>query len=310
MTEKRIGLASVAAYLPPERITNDDLSKLVDTNDEWIVRRTGIKERRISREAGTSALGIEASREALEKAPGKIDLIVGSTSTSEQSCPYLSVDVGAALSLGKVPGFDVNMACSGFPAALTVAYGLMKTSGMERSLVVASDRMTRFLDYSDRASCILFGDGAAAAVLTTVEPFHEILAWEMGGDPAGNEKVRYGGQGDRFHFHQDGTAVFKFAVETICARIASLKEKLGLTDADVLHVVPHQGNLRMLESVSEKLGIPMERISATMDRFGNTSSASVGIALAEAQANYKEGDYVFLIGFGGGLSWSAVAIRW
>jgi len=278
MTEKRIGLASVAAFLPPERITNEDLSTLVDTNDEWIVRRTGIKERRISREAGTSALGIEASRSALELAPGKVELIVGSTSTGEQSCPYLSVDVGAALELGKVPAFDVNMACSGFPAALTAAYGLMKTSGMERALVVASDRMTRFLDYTDRASCILFGDGAAAAVLTAVEPFHEIVAWEMGGDPSGNEKVRYGGQDERFHFHQDGTAVFKFAVETICARIASLKARLGLTDSDVIHIVPHQGN--------------------------------VGIALAESQHTYKAGEHVFLIGFGGGLSWSAMAIRW
>jgi len=313
MTGKRIGLASISSFLPPERVTNDDLSKLVDTNDEWISRRTGIRERRMARDITTGEMGAEAAREALRLSPGPVEMVVGSTSTGEISCPYLSVEVAGRLELGKIAGFDVNMACSGFPAALATATALMRDSSLERTLVVASDRMTRYLDFTDRASCILFGDGAAAAVLTSVEPFHEILAWEMGGDPGSRAKLHYGGQGDqaeRFHFHQEGQGVFKFAVETICSRIASFKEKLGIGEEDVFHVVPHQGNLRMLESVSERLKIPMERFAVTMDRYGNTSSASVGIALDDAQGRYNKGDYVFLIGFGGGLSWSAVALRW
>ena len=313
MSVKRIGLASVATFLPPERVTNDDLSKLVDTNDEWISRRTGIRERRIARDLTTADMGTEAAREALLRSPGPVELVVGSTSTGEISCPYLSVEVAGRLELGKIGGFDVNMACSGFPVALATAASLMRDSDMERTLVVASDRMSRYLDFTDRSSCVLFGDGASAAVLTTVEPFHEVLTWELGGDPGTRAKLHYGGQGDeaeRFHFHQDGQAVYKFAVETMVSRIASMSKKLGITASDTLHIVPHQGNLRMLESVSAKLGIPMERFSVTMDRFGNTSSASVGIALAEAQGRYQKGDYVFLIGFGGGLSWSAVALRW
>ncbi len=248
----------------------------------------------------------------LAQVPGAVDLVIGSTSTSECTCPNVSCEVACRLELGKIPAFDINMACSGFTSGIAMASSLMREaySPMERAIVVASEKVSRIVDYSDRRSCILFGDGAAAAMITSVEPFHEILGWEIGGDPMSKDKLRYGGEGKDFYFTQDGQGVYKFAVSMLISSVTMMRERFGISSTDNFYLVPHQGNLRMLESISEKLEIPMDHIAVTVDRFGNTSSSSVGIALAEEQHKYKSGDYVMLVGFGGGLSWSAVMLRW
>lgn len=310
---KKVGLLATGSYAPEKKLTNRDLEKMVDTTDEWITSRTGIKERRIAGDEWTSDMAVKAARNCLEKLDVRPDLLISSTATPEKRCPYQASIVANRLNLTNLGAFDLNAACSGLIYGLTVAKNMMQVGDSYRHiLVTASEKMTMFTDYTDRASCVLFGDGASALMLSTEQPEHEILATELGLDATGSDYVVMGGEGEDFYFRQDGRKVFKFAVTILSKLIDQLAFKSGATKNDDFYIIPHQANYRMLESVAREKGIPMERFICNIDRYGNTSSASIGLALHEAAeaGRFKKGDLILLIGFGGGLSWAGAAIRW
>lgn len=308
-----IGLLSIGAYVPERKLTNLDLEKMVETTDEWILQRTGISERHIAAEGEQpSDMAAAAARNCLKDSGIRPDLLIASSATVERHCPYQASIVANRLKFDGLAAFDVNAACSGLVYGMAIASSMMRTGGLKYGLLTASEKMSAFTDYTDRASCILFGDGAAAVLLASEGYEHEIVATELGCDPSGSDSVTMGARdGDHF-FWQDGHQVYMFAQNTIIRMIDVLKKKAGLGDGDAFHVVPHQANLRIVQTVSDKTGIPMDRFVMNIERFGNTSSASIGLALEEAwrTERFKKGDYVLLIGFGGGLSWAGAVIRW
>jgi 3-oxoacyl-[acyl-carrier-protein] synthase III len=239
-------------------------------------------------------------------------MIISSTGTAEHATPYHASTVEAKLGFTGIPAFDLNAACSGLVYAITVGGAMLQTDGCRNVLVTASEKMSYFTDYKDRSSCILFGDGAASILLSNEKFEHEIIAAELGVDPSGNDLIQMGGYKTRFYFWQDGKNVYRFVIPKIGELIAGLKEKCNIGPKDNFYIIPHQANRRMIESVSDKYKIPMDRFVLNMDRYGNTSSASIGLALHEAKENklFKKGDAIFLIGFGAGISWGAAAIRW
>ncbi|HBK69955.1 MAG TPA: 3-oxoacyl-ACP synthase [Firmicutes bacterium] len=310
---KKIGLVAIGSYVPEQKLTNADLEKMVDTTDEWITTRTGVKERRIAPEGiYASDLAVKAAEDCLAKTTYRPRLLISSTSTAEKSCPYQASIVAHKLNLTNLAAFDLNAACSGLVYSLAVAWSLMQTQEYEHALITAGENLSMYVDYTDRSSCILFGDGAAALMLSSHQPEHEILAVELGVDPTGSNQVIMGGQNEEFYFRQDGRSVFKFAVEKMGNLIDLLKEKTGITDQDPYFIIPHQANSRILEAVAKNKGLPKERFISNIAKYGNTSSASIGLALKEAwdEQRFTKGDILMLIGFGGGLSWAAAAIRW
>ncbi len=310
---KKIGLSAIGTYVPEKVLTNADLEKMVDTTDEWIVTRTGIKERRIaSKEMSSSDMAENAARDCMSKKKIKPDLLISSTSTPEKNCPYQASIVAKRLNLSGLAAFDLNAACSGLVYSITTAFSLLKTNGFKNALITASEKMSSLTDYTDRATCILFGDGASAVMVSSEDCEHEILATELGIDPTGSDMVTMGGKGDEYYFRQDGQKVFKFAVTKVSEIIEKLKKKIGLKNNDEFYIIPHQANKRIYETVSKKNKIPMDHIILNIEKYGNTSSASIGLALEEAwrTERFKKGDYLMLIGFGGGLSWAGAAIRW
>jgi 3-oxoacyl-[acyl-carrier-protein] synthase III len=309
----KIGLLSIGAFVPSQKLTNQDLEKMVDTTDDWIVQRTGIRERRIApKDLHASDMALAAVGNCLRDRSVIPDLLVSSSGTHEKSCPYLASVVANRLNFKNLAAVDINATCSGLVYGLAIASSLMTTAAYKYGLVTASEKMSMFTNYQDRRSCILFGDGAAAILLSSENGEHEILATELGCDPGGSDFVKMGDREGDPYFWQDGQKVFRFGVNIINQLINRLKEKSGLTDQDTFYIVPHQANLRIVQAVSDHRNIPMDRFIMNIDKYGNTSSASIGLALEEAWRNnrFKKGDYVFLIGFGGGLSWAGASIRW
>ncbi|MGE5557712.1 MAG: 3-oxoacyl-ACP synthase III family protein [Bacillota bacterium] len=310
---KKIGLYEIGTFVPETKLTNKDLEKMVDTTDDWITSRTGIKERRIAPpEMHASEMAFYAARNCLEKAKKNPDLLISSTASAEKRCPYQASIVANRLELKNLAAFDLNAVCSGSIYGLAVASSMMQTYNYKNALVTASEKMTMLTDYKDRASCILFGDGASAILLSSEDPEHEILDVELGIDASGSDLVSMGGPGDEFYFRQDGQNVYKFVVSKMNELIDLFKKRLGLCDGEKFYVVPHQANKRMLESVAKNKNIPPERMICNIEKYGNTSSASIGLALSEAwgEGRFVKGDILFLIGFGGGLSWAGAAVRW
>jgi len=309
----KIGLRAIGAFVPPQTLTNQDLEKMVDTTDDWIVRRTGIRERRIApKDLRPSEMACAAAQNCLAGLALAPELVVNSSGTGERISPYQASLVANRLNLKNPAAFDINAACSGFIYGLAVAASLMKTAGYAHALVTACEKMSDFTDYRDRRSCILFGDGAASVLLSAENWEHELIATELGSDPSGAEYVKMGDrEGDHF-FWQDGARVFKFAVNKVNRLIDRFKTEFGLTGSQNFYVVPHQDNLRIVQAVATAQGIPLERFVMNIVKYGNTSSASVGLALEEAWKNHRfqKGDFIFLIAFGGGLSWAGAVIRW
>jgi 3-oxoacyl-[acyl-carrier-protein] synthase-3 len=308
-----IGLTGVGAFVPEPRLTNADLEKMVDTTDEWIRQRTGIRERRKAPSyMFASDMAVEAARNCLSKSEGFPDLLVSSSGTNERVFPYQASIVAERLALPVLPAFDINAACSGFIYGMAAAKGLMEMEGYKKALVTASEKMTYFTDYSDRSSCILFGDGAAAVTLER-DAGHRILCFELGLDGTGSRLVRMGERDGNMFFWQDGAKVFKFAVNKATEILEKLLKKADATREEKrLHVILHQANYRIIESVAKSSGIPMDQFVVNLDRFGNTSSASIGLALEESwgAGRFQKDDLLLMIGFGGGLSWAGVAVRW
>lgn len=324
----KASITGVGSFLPEKVLTNDDLSKMLDTTDEWITKRTGIKERRIV-ENGVAAsdLAIEASLRALDDAkvlPTEVDLIVTSTITPDCLFPSTSCYIQEKLGARNAGAFDLLAACAGFVYALSVAKSYVASGAMKTVLVVGAECMSKITDYTDRSTCILFGDGAGAVVVQQGNGRREILTTNLGSDgsqaellmlPAGGSKLPASRETveSRSHFIKlRGKEVFKQAILNMVDVITKAAAENNMQVEDIDMIIPHQSNIRIIEAAMEKLKLPMEKAFVNIDRYGNTSSASIPIAIDEIEKGklLKPGDTVFLVAFGGGLTWSSSVIKW
>ncbi len=315
----------VGGYLPDRIVTNQDLAQIVDTSDEWITARTGIRERRIAADGElTSAMGLAAAKAALADAglePGDIDLIVLATSTPDQTFPATAVTIQAELGITDGAAFDVQAVCSGFVFAMSTADNYLKSGQFKRALVIGAEAFSRILDWEDRATCVLFGDGAGAVVLEAERlngtmADRGVLATSLRSDGRYRDKLYVDGgpssTGTVGHLRMDGPEVFRHAVTKISQVIGETLDKAGYTAADIDWFVPHQANKRILDGAARKLGLDPERVVMTVEKHANTSAASIPLALMTACADgrIKKGDLVLLEAMGGGFTWGALLIRW
>ncbi len=317
MSFKIIGTGS---YLPPLAVTNDDLSKTIDTSDEWITQRIGIKERRISENENTAEMGYKAALCALEKSgtkPEELDLIIAASMTGDTLSPTTAGGIQKLLG-AHCPAFDMNSACSGFVYALDIAAGFFKRETVKKVLVVGSERISKIIDWQDRNTCVIFGDGAGAAVLESGDGYIYSRLFTEGGDdvikiPTGtNLSPYYEKETEAPSVYMNGQETFKFAVSTIADDIKYLAEKAGVSFDDIKYIVPHQANVRIIQYASKRLKIPMDKFFVNIEHYGNTSAASIPIALDELNRKnvLKEGDLIILTAFGGGLSSASCIIKW
>ena len=324
-----VGIAGLGRYVPERRLTNAELAKLVDTSDEWILQRTGISERRIARpDELTSDMATAAAREALADAgieADAIDLIVCCTVTPDHVFPATACELGHKLGATRASGFDLNAACSGFVVGAQVAANAIMAGSAATVLVLGVEKLSSIVDYSDRTTCVLFGDGAGAAVLTPLDRARrgEFLSGSSGmrGGSADVLSIPAGGTqlptshatiDEGMHFlHMKGKQVYRFAVKTFVEVVRRALEPFGGVEK-LATLVPHQVNQRIIEAAADELGLPMERIFMNINRYGNTSSASVPIALYEAReaGRLRDGDLVCCVAFGAGLAWGHVLLRW
>ncbi len=315
----------VGGYLPDRIVTNADLAKIVETSDEWITARTGIRERRIVADGElTSAMGGAAARAALDDAgleAGDIDLIILATSTPDQTFPATAVTIQAELGITHGAAFDVQAVCSGFVFALATADNYLKSGQFTRALVIGAEAFSRILDWEDRATCVLFGDGGGAVVLEAQKlngalTDRGVLATTLRSDGRYRDKLYVDGgpssTGTVGHLRMDGPEVFRHAVKKISQVISETLEKAGYTTGDIDWFVPHQANKRILDGAARKLHLDPERVVMTVDKHANTSAASIPLALAAASTDgrIKKGDLVLLEAMGGGFTWGALLIRW
>lgn len=306
------GLLGIGCYIPEKVMTNFDIEKLTDTNDEWIRTRTGIEARRFARQdESTADMAFVAAEKALENAgitADQIDLIIVATVSQDRSFPSVACDLGNRLGV-KVPAMDLAAACSGFIYGLATAKQFIENNSYEHVLVVGVERLSKYIDWENRNTAVLFGDGAAAAVIGKVTEGRGILSFELGADGSGGKHLYLD---DNEHIEMNGREVFKFAVRQMGESAVSVLEKAGLTKDDCDYLVPHQANIRIMEAARERLGLPEDKMSVTINKFGNTSAASIGLSLVEdlEQGKIQDDDIVVLVGFGGGLTWGAVAIKW
>ncbi|MBI4388262.1 MAG: ketoacyl-ACP synthase III [Candidatus Omnitrophica bacterium] len=327
MKKTHVGFLGLGAGLPPKVLTNFDLEKIVDTSDEWIRTRTGIRERRIA-EPGVAAsdLGVEAAREALQKSglkPTELDLIIVATVTPDMSFPSTGCMVQKKIG-ATCPAFDLSAACSGFVFALSVAEAYIQSGFYKYILVVGSEITSSFVNWKDRSTCVLFGDGAGAAIVGPTLEGHQILATHIGSDgnysdilkvPAGGSALPVNekniAEGLQF-LKMEGAEVFKLAVRTMEEAIHRVCELAHIRTEQIDCLIPHQANLRILNAVAERVKIPNEKVFVNVDRYGNMSAASTVVALYEADKfrMIKKGQNVILVAFGGGLTWGSCAIRW
>tara|TARA_R110002096_G_scaffold236343_2_gene426843 strand:- start:741 stop:1742 length:1002 start_codon:yes stop_codon:yes gene_type:complete len=325
---RRVGIAGLGRYVPEKVLTNEDLEKIVDTSDEWIVQRTGIKERRIAaKDQYTSTLAIKAAQQALDDAGMKgeeIELVICATVTGDQPFPATACRVGLEIGAKNAGGFDLAAACSGFVFASQVAANMVATGQYSRILVCGAEILSRILDYEDRNTCVLFGDGAGAAVFAPLDVAkrgeylggsismeggaEDVLAQPGGGSrhPASPETIE-----KRMHFMKmGGTKVFRFAVRVFAGLVRDVVEKYGKDEIGV--IIPHQVNQRIIESAMDQVGLPMDMVFININKYGNTSAASVPIALREAYdaGRLEKGKLVVMPAFGAGMAWGHTLLRW
>lgn len=308
-------IAGVGHHMPERVLKNGDfVAKGIDTSDEWIRTRTGICERRICGPEETMlGLAVSAAKNAIQNAkinPKSIELVLVATMTADRVMPSSACMVAKDLGLEGVPVFDLAAACSGFVYGIATAEALMKSRGYKTALIIGAEKLSTAVDWTDRTTCILFGDGAGAAVLKlTDEPKTGIMDVILGADGKASELLTLPRSGT---VAMNGKEIFKLAVTVMGESAARLLERNGLTKEDVSLVIPHQANSRIIEAISERIKVPMERFFVNVDRYGNTSAASIPIALSEAQASgrLKRGDTVLLVAFGGGLTWGAALVKW
>jgi 3-oxoacyl-[acyl-carrier-protein] synthase III len=305
------GIIGIGKYVPERIVTNHDLEKMMDTSDEWIRTRTGIEERRIADEnMNTSDMGYLAAMKAIEDAgisPQELDMILVATVTPDRPFPSVACMLQEKLGAKNAAAMDVSAACSGFMYAMVTAKQFIETGAYKYVLVVGVEKLSKILNWEDRNTAVLFGDGAGAAVIGPVSEGRGILSFELGADGTGGK-----------HLYQDeyvimnGREVFKFAVRQMGESCINVLEKAGLSKEDVDFLIPHQANIRIMESARERLELPVEKMSRTINKYGNTSAASIPISIAEEveAGKIKDDDLVVMVGFGGGLTWGAIAMRW
>lgn len=306
------GILGLGRYLPDKIVTNADLEKIMDTSDEWIRTRTGIEERRIANDdIDTSDMAYEAARAALKNAEisaEEIDMILVATVTPDQSFPSVACMIQEKLGAMKAAAMDVSAACAGFMYAMITAQQFIKTGAYKHVLIVGVEKLSKVTNWEDRNTAVLFGDGAGAAVLGPVSDGKGVLSFELGADGTGGKHLLQ--EGD--FIHMNGREVFKFAVRQMGESSLGVLDKAGLTKEDVDLLVPHQANIRIMEASRERLGLPLEKMTKTVHKYGNTSSASIPMALVEEMeaGRIKDNDLIVMVGFGGGLTWGAIALRW
>lgn len=321
-------IAGTGSYLPENVVTNQDLEKFVETSDEWIRSRTGIRERRKAADGETTGdLAFHAATRAMEAAgveASELDLIVLGTTTPDIIFPSTACLLQHRLGANGCAAFDVNAACSGFVYALGVANAFIASGQARKALVVGSETLTRMLDWNDRSTCVLFGDGAGAVVLEATAEARGLLSTVLGADGAGYKHLYIPGWGAfvpesaelfpeyRPYLHMNGNEVFRFAVRVMGDAAAEAVEKANLTFDDIDLLIPHQANLRIIDAAARRLNLPREKVLVNLDRYGNTSAASIPIAICEAAEAGKlhEGANVATVAFGGGLAWAAGVVRW
>jgi 3-oxoacyl-[acyl-carrier-protein] synthase-3 len=316
-------------YVPERVVTNDDISRIVDTSDEWIRSMTGIRERHIAADARetTATLAVRAARSALRVAgvsPSQLGLIIVATVTPEALFPSTASLVQDALGARHSGAFDLSAGCSGFVYALSLASDVVRAGSTDHVLVIGSETLSRITDWSDRNTCILFGDGAGAVVLSVCEEECGVLAYVLGSDGSGGDLLTVPAGGSRcpptletvrngdHYIKMNGREVFRFATTIMPRATEAVVQKAGWQLAEIAQIVPHQANSRIIEAAAKRLGFPEEKFFTNLDRYGNTSAASVPIALCEAiqQGRIRPDDKLVLVGFGAGLTWAAVALKW
>lgn len=323
-----VGIIGTGKYVPENILTNQQLEQMVETNDEWIVTRTGIKERRLAAEQeATSDLAYEAAKRAIAAAgltADDIDLIIVATITPDMFFPSTACLLQDKLGATKAAAFDLSAACSGFIYGLATGSNMIATGMYKHVLVVGAETLSRITDYTDRNTCILFGDGAGAVVLGQVEQGRGFKSFELGADGSGGELLRVRGGGSRLpasaqtlsekqhYIYMAGNDVFKFAVRIMGSAAEEALAKAGMSKEDVDLLVPHQANIRIIQSALSRLNLAEEKAMINLDKYGNMSAASIPVALAEAveQNRVKEGDCLVFVGFGGGLTWGASVLIW
>lgn len=323
-----VGISGIGSYLPEKILTNDDLSKIVDTSHEWIVERTGIHERRIVEDhIATSDIGTIAAKNALKDANLKaeeIDLIIVATITADYALPSTACVIQKNIGATKAAAFDINAGCSGFVYGLSLGESFIKSGMYKKVLVIGSETLSKIVDWKDRNTCVLFGDGAGACILEECEEGFGILSSELGSDGVNGEVLIQPAGGsrlpasidtieNRLHFVQmDGKEVFKFAVRVMEKASLNALENANLQLEDLDFLVPHQANIRIIDSATKRLKLEKDKVCVNLNKYGNMSSASVPVALDEAIKNnrIKKGDNILLVAFGAGLTWASMTIKW
>src|SRR5690606_39036052 len=323
-----VRIIGTGRYLPERVVTNDDLAQTLDTSDEWIRTRTGIRERRLGApELKAAEMGAGAARKAMEQAgvePGEIDILIVSTATPDRLLPSTACDIQALIGCSNAVAFDLSAACTGFLYGVSMAEGYLIAGRGDVALVVATEKMSAIVDWEDRSTAVLFGDGSGAAVLKRSDGEHGILSSHLRSDghlaellyrPAGGAVEPMSPavlEGRRHLMVMEGREIFKNAVRSMAEGCDLALQKAGLTAQDIDLLVPHQANIRIIQSTAKYAGIPMDRVYVNVDRYGNMSSASIPVALDEAaeEGLLKPGDNLLTVAFGAGLTWGAMAMRW
>lgn len=328
MNERYVGILGIGSYVPETIVTNFDLEQKMETSDEWIVERTGIRERRIvAKGETTSDLATKAAERALADAgisAAEIDLIIVGTVTPDMMFPSVACLVQKNLKAVNAAAFDLTAVCSGFIYGLVTGSSFIKSGTYKKVLVIGAETLSTIVDWSDRNTAILFGDGAGAVVLGETSPGYGILGVDLGAEGAGGDLLKVPAGGSRmpttletitqgFHFiHMDGNEVFKFAIKVMGETVKKALADANLSAKDITCLVPHQANMRIIQSAAKRLGLPLDKVVINVDKYGNTSAASIPIALDEGvkSGRIKQGDIIALAGFGGGLTWGAGIIKW
>ena len=327
-TQRTVSIIGTGSYVPEKILTNEDLSRIVDTSDEWITTRTGIKQRRIAaKDEHTSDMAAKAALKAIEQAkisPAEIDLILVATATPDMLFPATACFVQKKIGATNAACLDISAACAGFLFGVEIAQQFITSHTYDTVLVIGADKLTAITNWTDRNTCILFGDGAGAAILRHRGGSHGVISTHIGSDGQYTDILFMPGGGSRCPItrenvdlnlqtiHMTGKEVYKQAVTAMLSAAQKALEQAGLRIEDIACVIPHQANMRIIEAIADRLGIPLEKFYVNLDRYGNTSAAAVAIALDEANRSgrIKPGDYVLMVVFGGGLTWASTVIEW
>ena len=328
-TKRRtVSIIGTGSYVPEKILTNADLSRIVDTSDEWITTRTGIKERRVAaKDEDTSDMATKAALKAIEQAkisPKEIDLILVATATPDMLFPATACFVQKKIGANDAACLDISAACAGFLFGVEIAQQFITSHTYDTVLVIGADKLTSITNWTDRNTCVLFGDGAGAAILAHRGGSHGVISTYIGSDGRYSDILFMPGGGSRCPItrdnvdhnlatiHMTGKEVYKQAVTAMLSAAKKALDEAGLSISDIACIIPHQANLRIIEAIADRLGAPLEKFMVNLDRYGNTSAAAVAIALDEANRSgrIKPGDYVLMVVFGGGLTWAGTVIEW